>query len=57
MAKAKYVAQNRIVGLAKKDVELGETVELEMEAAAPFVAGGSLVMTAPPDPPKDPPAK
>lgn len=42
MAKSKYQAQNRIEGLTKSPLELDETVDLEDEVAAPFVAGGSL---------------
>lgn len=61
MAKAKYKANNRIVGLGKKDLELGDTIMLEMEDAEPFVAGGSLSLAEAPaaaeDPPPDPPVK
>lgn len=60
MAKAKYIANNLIVGLAKKDIELGDTVFLEMEIADPFVAGGSLTLAAAPEvkePPPAPPAE
>lgn len=45
MAKQKYIAQNQIQGLTKKPLETGETIELEAEVAAPFVAGGSLKAT------------
>ncbi len=48
MAKSKYQAQNRIEGLAKAPLEIDETVDLEDEVAAPFVAGGSLKPVAKP---------
>lgn len=52
MSKAKYVANNLITGLVKADLQTGDKVELEMEVAGPFVAGGSLsLVEAPPAPP------